>query len=327
MQESKIVLVTGCAGFIGSALSKSLLDIGFVVIGVDNFDPYYAQDIKERNLQTLKNYNNFEFCNIDILEEQQLSKVFENKRIDIIIHLAAKAGVRPSIDQPLLYEKVNVGGTIQMLEQAVRHGIQQFILASSSSVYGNDFGETAVESQTQLNPISPYAASKKSAEMYAHSYFVNYGLNVNVLRFFTAYGPGQRPDMAFMKFVHALNSGSSIKLYGKNMARDFTYVDDIVKGIIASLGYMNGYEIINLGSGKQTKVIDVINLLGALLNKQPNIEIVAQQPGDPDFTCANILKAQSILGYEPEISIKDGLSRFVNWYQNERITLPQEIVD
>ena len=327
MQDLGIVLVTGCAGFIGSALSKSLLILGYEVIGIDNFDPYYAQDIKERNLSALMLFDKFKFYNIDILDETQFTKVFDNNKIYKIIHLAAKAGVRPSIEHPLMYEKVNVGGTIQVLEQAIRHGIKYFILASSSSVYGNDFGDSAIESQTQLNPISPYAASKKSAEMYAHSYFVNYGLNINILRFFTVYGPGQRPDMAFMKFANALNNGAVIKLYGKKMARDFTYIDDIVNGIIASLGRFDGYDIINLGSGKQTKVLDVINLLGKLLNKVPNIEIVEQQPGDPDFTCANILKAQETLNYYPKISIEEGLIQFVNWYQKNGKTLSSTAVD
>jgi len=313
----KTVLVTGCAGFIGSHLCLSLLEDGIKVIGIDNFDPYYDETIKEQNLAHFIQHPSFHFHVVDILDAAVLASVFDLYEVDQIVHLAAKAGVRPSLEQPLIYEKYNVGGTINMLEVAARKNIRHFTLASSSSVYGNDFGEKAVESLTKLSPISPYAASKKSAEMYAHSYYVNYGINVNVLRFFTVYGPRQRPDMAFMKFARAISNNELIYLYGGlKMGRDFTYIDDIIRGVRAALEYSNGYEIINLGSSRKVCVMDVIQLIAREMGKEARVEIIEQQPGDPDFTHADISKAQALLNFRSTIPIEEGIVRFVRWYQS-----------
>jgi UDP-glucuronate 4-epimerase len=313
--DLKRVLVTGCAGFIGSTLTGELLQQGYAVVGIDNFDSYYSREIKERNLASFKDHPSFAFFEADILEEAALNKIFDSFSFDHIVHLAAKAGVRPSLEQPELYHQVNVGGTIQVLEQAARRGVRHFILASSSSVYGNDFGERAVETLTDLKPISPYAESKLKAEQVALVYHKKYGMDINVLRFFTAYGPGQRPDMAFMKFAKAILAGETIQLYGgEQMGRDFTYVGDIVDGIILALNYRNGYEIFNLGSGREVKVAEVIRLLSEVFGKEAVVEEIKVQPGDPVFTLADIRKANDKLGFRLSKKIDCGLQLFSEWY-------------
>jgi UDP-glucuronate 4-epimerase len=315
--DLKRVLVTGCAGFIGSTLTGELLQQGYAVVGIDNFDSYYSREIKERNLASFKDHPSFAFFEADILEEAALSKIFDSFSFDHIVHLAAKAGVRPSLEQPELYHQVNVGGTIQVLEQAARRGVRHFILASSSSVYGNDFGERAVETLTDLKPISPYAESKLKAEQVALVYHKKYGMDINVLRFFTAYGPGQRPDMAFMKFAKAIVEGQPIQLYGgEKMGRDFTYIGDIVSGIIASLAFQRGFEIFNIGSGSRLKVKEVIQQLGNAIGSSQNILSIEQQAGDPDYTWAEIGKAQTLLGYHPIVDFSEGVLRFVHWYKD-----------
>lgn len=307
----KTILVTGCAGFIGSALSAELLGQGYRVVGLDNFDPYYAREIKERNLATFMEHPAFTFFETDILDTAALNQIFDSFSFDHIIHLAAKAGVRPSLDQSELYHQVNVGGTIQVLEQAARKGVKHFILASSSSVYGNDFGEKAVETFINLKPISPYAESKLKAEKIALAYHEKYGIDINVLRFFTAYGPGQRPDMAFMKFVGAIMEGKSIQLYGgEKTGRDFTYIGDIVQGIVLALNYRNGYEIFNLGSGREVKVAKVIQLLSDTLGKSVTVEEIEVQACDPVFTLADISKAKDRLNYRPIVKFQQGIRYF-----------------
>lgn len=313
--DLKRVLVTGCAGFIGSTLTGELLQQGYAVVGIDNFDSYYSREIKERNLASFKDYPSFAFFEADILEEAALSKIFDSFSFDHIVHLAAKAGVRPSLEQPELYHQVNVGGTIQVLEQAARRGVRHFILASSSSVYGNDFGKRAVETLTDLKPISPYAESKLKAEQVALVYHKKYGMDINVLRFFTAYGPGQRPDMAFMKFAKAILAGETIQLYGgEKMGRDFTFVGDIVDGIILALNYRNGYEIFNLGSGREIKVAEVIQLLAETLGKVAKVDEIEVQAGDPVFTLADIRKATSLILYSPLTPIATGIQQFAKWF-------------
>jgi UDP-glucuronate 4-epimerase len=313
--DLKTVLVTGCAGFIGSTLSAALLGAGYQVVGLDNFDPYYAREIKERNLAAFKDHPSFTFFEADILDEAALSRIFDSFSFDHIVHLAAKAGVRPSLEQAELYHQVNVGGTIQVLEQAARKGVKHFILASSSSVYGNDFGERAVETLTDLKPISPYAESKLKAEQVALEYHEKYGMDINALRFFTAYGPGQRPDMAFMKFAKAIVEGKPIQLYGgEKMGRDFTYVNDIIAGITAAIHYQDGYCIFNLGSGRETKVHEVISLIGQGLGQVQLVEVIGQQPCDPVFTCADISKAKEVLQYAPATTIEKGIELFIQWH-------------
>lgn len=307
----KTILVTGCAGFIGSALTGELLRKEFRVIGLDNFDSYYAREIKDRNLAAFKDHPCFTFFELDILDESAISRIFDSFSFDHIVHLAAKAGVRPSFDQAKLYHQVNVGGTIQVLEQAVRKRVEHIILASSSSVYGNDFGERAIETMTDLKPISPYAESKLKAEQAALEYHKKYGMDINVLRFFTVYGPGQRPDMAFMKFAKAIMEDKPIHLYGgEKMGRDFTYIEDIVQGIILALNYRNGYEVFNLGSGREVKVVEVIQLLSEALGKKAIIEEIELQAGDPVFTLADIQKAKEYLNYQPYTSLTEGIILF-----------------
>jgi UDP-glucuronate 4-epimerase len=309
--DLKTVLVTGCAGFIGSTLSGKLLHQGYAVVGIDNFDPYYPREIKERNLSAFQNHASFRFYEADVLDEYALEKFFEAHSFDHVVHLAAKAGVRPSLDQPLLYERVNVNGTENVLKQCARRGVKHFILASSSSVYGNDFGARAVETLTDLRPISPYAVSKLRAEQLALKYHQMYGMDMNVLRFFTAYGPGQRPDMAFMKFAKAILEGKPVQLYGgEKMGRDFTYIEDIINGIILALSYRNGYEIFNLGSGREVKVAAVIRLLAETLGKEALVEEIEVQAGDPVFTLADISKAKRLLKYLPEVEFSQGIRYF-----------------
>jgi UDP-glucuronate 4-epimerase len=304
-------LVTGCAGFIGSNLTKVLLERGFKVIGIDNFDPFYAREVKERNLSVFIHHPSFTFYEADILDDAALCKIFDTHQFDHVIHLAAKAGVRPSLLQPELYERVNVGGTINVLEQAARTSVRHFTLASSSSVYGNDFGERAVETLTDLKPISPYAVSKLKAEQIALKYHQQYGMDINVLRFFTAYGPGQRPDMAFMKFAKSIMEGNPIQLYGgEKMGRDFTNIGDIVNGILLSLNYSNGYEIFNLGSGREVKVAEVIRLLSDAIGKEAIVEEIEVQAGDPLFTLADVSKAKHRLNYEPKVGLIQGIRYF-----------------
>lgn len=282
------------------------------MVGIDNFDPYYAREIKEHNLSSFIRHPSFTFHEADILDVAALDKIFGAHPFDHIVHLAAKAGVRPSLLQPELYEQVNVGGTINILEQAAKMKVRNLVLASSSSVYGNDFGERAVESQDNLRPISPYAFSKLKAEQVAFKYQQQFGMDINVLRFFTAYGPGQRPDMAFMKFAKAIMESRPIQLYGgEKMGRDFTYIGDIVNGILLSLNYSNGYEIFNLGSGREVKVSEVIRLLSDALGKEAIVEEIEVQAGDPVSTRADIQKAGRMLGYQPNMGLQMGVELFV----------------
>jgi UDP-glucuronate 4-epimerase len=314
------ILITGCAGFIGSALCRQLLKIGGVkLVGIDNFDTYYSEEIKRENLVGIMGDTSFEFQEMDILDEVAMAGLFSAHRFSCVIHLAAKAGVRPSLQFPILYEKVNAGGTLSLLEAARKAGVAHLILASSSSVYGNNFGNVARECDPTSSPISPYAASKKSAELYAYFYSNNYGMDINVLRFFTAYGPSQRPDMAMQKFARKLIAGESIELYGGDkIGRDFTYIDDVVNGIIAAIKFREGFQVINIGSGREIKVKDAIMIMGEALDIIPNVREVASQPGDPEFTLSDISRARELLGYEPAVSIEEGIKRFVGWYLQKR---------
>lgn len=294
------ILVTGCAGFIGSHLIENLLKEGHVIIGVDNFDEYYSREIKEQNIASALQSFNFHFEEGDILDTDFLQKLFLIYKIDIVIHLAAKAGVRSSFEQAESYFKVNTYGTRNIFEVSCKNGVRQFVYASSSSVYGEVQGEKAIEDVTPLNPLSPYAESKVEAEKFIQQFQRSVGFDVNVLRFFTVYGERQRPDMAFQKFKRQILNGETIELYGEKMSRDFTPIEKIVKGIVSSLDYKNGYEVFNLGSGERVLVKDMILKIGEGLGVQPQIEVVQQQKGDPSFTLASIEKAKNLLGYTIE---------------------------
>ena len=309
------ILITGAAGFIGSHLSERLLQEGSRIICLDNLDTFYDPQIKRENLKPLFANNNFTMIEGDIRDLKLLTDIFEGNRIDIIVHIAARAGVRPSIKEPLLYYDVNVRGTTNLLEMAKNYHVKKFIFASSSSVYGENKKVPFSEDDNVDYPISPYAATKKAGELISFTYHHLYGIPVSCLRFFTVYGPRQRPEMAIHKFTRLIYEGRSIPVYGDGTSRrDYTYIDDIILGITASVNAELGYEIINLGESKTIKLTELISLIEENLQKKAIIEWLPDQPGDVPVTFADISKARRLLGYAPCIDIKEGAGRFVEWF-------------
>ena len=309
------ILITGAAGFIGSHLSERLLQEGSRIICLDNLDTFYDPQIKRENLKPLLSNNNFTMIEGDIRDLKLLTDIFEGNRIDIIVHIAARAGVRPSIKEPLLYYDVNVRGTTNLLEMAKNYHVKKFIFASSSSVYGENKKVPFSEDDNVDYPISPYAATKKAGELISFTYHHLYGIPVSCLRFFTVYGPRQRPEMAIHKFTRLIYEGKSIPVYGDGTSRrDYTYIDDIISGITASVNTELGYEIINLGESKTVKLTELISLIEENLQKKALIEWLPDQPGDVPVTFADIGKARRLLGYTPCIDIKEGAGRFVEWF-------------
>lgn len=317
----KTYLVTGGAGFIGSSLTEKLLNEGNRVIAIDNFCDYYSPLLKEKNIKDFLDNPNYKLYRTDIRNSEDIKKIFSDNKIDVIVHLAAMAGVRPSIENPLLYQEVNGMGTQNILESAKLNNIKSLVMASSSSVYGNCKEIPFRENMIVDFAISPYAATKKSNEVMAHVYHKLNNMNIIMLRFFTVYGPKQRPDLAINKFTRLMLEGKSIPMYGDGTtSRDYTYIDDIVDGIIKSCDYVenndNVYEIINLGSNNPISLKEMINTIGEVLNIKPNIEVLPMQPGDVDRTYADITKANKLLGYNPSITFKEGIEKFVEWYKN-----------
>ena len=309
------ILITGAAGFIGSHLSERLLQEGSRIICLDNLDTFYDPQIKRENLKPLLANNNFTMIEGDIRDLKLLTDIFEGNRIDIIVHIAARAGVRPSIKEPLLYYDVNVRGTTNLLEMAKNYHVKKFIFASSSSVYGENKKVPFSEDDNVDYPVSPYAATKKTGELISFTYHHLYGIPVSCLRFFTVYGPRQRPEMAIHKFTRLIYEGKSIPVYGDGTSRrDYTYIDDIISGITASVNTELGYEIINLGESKTIKLTELISLIEENLQKKAIIEWLPDQPGDVPVTFADINKARRLLGYAPCIDIKEGAGRFVEWF-------------
>ncbi|MEJ7693038.1 NAD-dependent epimerase/dehydratase family protein [Daejeonella sp.] len=309
----KRILITGAAGFIGSNLVRSLLKDGrYWVIGFDNFDPFYPRAEKEKNISPFEGDRNFRFYEGDIRHRADLDALDD---IDVIVHLAAKAGVRPSIKDPILYQEVNVGGTQNLLEFARRRDIKQFVFASSSSVYGINENVPWSEDD-KLMPISPYASSKLSCEMLGHVYSHLYGIRFLALRFFTVYGPGQRPDLAIHKFFKSIINDQPIPVFGDgSTSRDYTYVEDTVKGIEAAISYESSdFEIINLGNHRTITLQDLITSIEASCGKKAVIDRQPEQPGDVPQTYANIHKAQKLLKYHPSTDLKMGLDNFYSWY-------------
>lgn len=316
----KTYLITGGAGFIGSTLAEKLLEQGFNVIVVDNFCDFYDPKIKERNIKKCLENENYKLYRTDIRNKEELSKVFIENKIDAVIHLAAMAGVRPSIEDPILYQEVNGIGTQNILECAKKNNVNKLVMASSSSVYGNCKEVPFKEDFVVDYAISPYAATKKSNEVMAHVYHHLYNMNIIMLRFFTVYGPKQRPDLAINKFTKLMLDSKKIPMFGDGTtSRDYTYVDDIVNGIIKSLEYVENnnkvYEIINLGNSNPTSLKEMINTIGEVLGVTPDIEQLPMQPGDVERTYADISKAKRLLGYEPKTSFKEGIQKFVEWYR------------
>lgn len=313
-------LVTGAAGFIGSHLTERLLRDGWTVVGVDSFDPFYDPRIKRRNLAGCLSHPAFRLVEGDIRDQASMERAVEPDT-DAIVHLAARAGVRPSIAEPALYADVNINGTVTLLEIARQRGIPKFVFASSSSVYGNNQKVPFSEDDNVDFPISPYAATKKAGELICHTYHHLYGLAITCLRFFTVYGPRQRPDLAIHKFARLIEDGKPIPVYGDGtMMRDFTYIDDILNGIMAAIDRCCGYEIYNLGESQPIGLSDLIAELEHALGKKAIRQYLPVQPGDVDRTYADVAKAEAHLDYRPSTDIRTGLARFVEWFRAERNT-------
>jgi len=311
------VLVTGAAGFIGSHLCERLLRDGRQVLGVDNFDDFYDPQIKRHNIAGCLENDNFELVEADIRDRTAMNDVVASG-VDIIVHLAARAGVRPSIDQPLLYADVNVNGTIVLLEAAKEQRTGKFIFGSSSSVYGNNKKVPFSEDDNVDFPISPYAATKKAGELICHTYHHLYEMSITCLRYFTVYGPRQRPDLAIHKFARLIGQGKPISIYGDGtMSRDFTYIDDIIEGTVAAMEKCGGFHIYNLGESRPITVNDLVAEIEKALGKKAIKEYVPPQPGDVERTYADVIKAVNELGYNPSTNIADGLARFVAWLKDE----------
>jgi UDP-glucuronate 4-epimerase len=310
-------LITGGAGFIGSHVCERLLEAGHSVWAFDDLNAFYAPELKRRNLHNLQALAKpFEFVHGDLTDRAALEELFSSVRFDQIIHLAARAGVRPSLEEPALYQRVNVEGTVNLLETARLRGVKKVIIASSSSVYGVNSKVPFSETDPIVSPISPYAASKLACEALGHVYHHVYGLDVVMLRFFTVYGPRQRPDLAIYKFANLIQRGEPIPVFGDgSTARDYTYVSDTLAGIIACTGKEFGYQIYNLGESQTVKLNRLIELLEKALGRKAIIKRLPPQPGDVPLTCADITKAREQLGYQPQIQIEQGISLFADWFR------------
>lgn len=320
----KTFLITGGAGFIGSTLSKQLLKNNEKVIIIDNFCNFYNPNIKEKNIDNIKNNTNFKLYKVDIRDRLSIKKVFDENKIDVVVNLAAMAGVRPSIENPVLYQEVNCLGLQNILEEMKLHNVKNGVFASSSSVYGNCKEVPFKEDMIVDYAISPYAATKKANEVMAHVYHKLYDMNIVMLRFFTVYGPKQRPDLAINKFTKLMIEGKKIPMFGNgNTSRDYTYIDDIVDGIIKSCEFCllnkNVYEILNLGNSNPISLIDMIKIIGETLEIEPNIKQLPMQAGDVETTFADITKAKKLIGYEPKTPFRNGIKKFVEWYKEEII--------
>jgi len=309
------ILITGGAGFIGSNIAKKLMDRGDKVVIIDNFNDYYDPKLKRDRIKIyLKGYK-FKLYKGDIRDTKLIEKIFKKERIDKVVHLAAMAGVRNSLRDPKLYFDVNVMGSLNLLEAAVRHKIKNFVFASSSSVYGNNKKLPFSESDPVDTPISPYAASKKSDELIAHTYHHIYGLNITALRFFTVYGPWGRPDMALFLFTDAITRGKPIKVFNHGkMSRNFTYVDDIATGTIKVLDKAKGYGVMNIGGDREETLLRYIQVLEKNLGRRAKKRMVPMQPGDVPKTVADIRKLRR-LGWKPTTRIEEGIKNFVEWYK------------
>jgi len=310
-------LVTGGAGFIGSHVCERLLQLGHSVWAFDDLNDFYLPEIKRKNIRDLQSLAKpFDFVQGDLLDPAALEELFSSVKFDQIIHLAARAGVRPSLEQPALYQRVNVEGTVNLLETARKCGVKKCIIASSSSVYGVNSKVPFSEADPIFQAISPYAASKLACEALGHVYHHVYGFDVVMLRFFTVYGPRQRPDLAIYKFARLIQQGEAIPMFGDgSTARDYTYVTDTLQGIIACTQKEFGYQIYNLGESQTVKLSRLIELLENALGRKARIERLPLQPGDVPLTCADIRKAREQLGYSPQVPIERGIGLFANWFK------------
>ncbi len=312
------IILTGCAGFIGSHLSEKLLSDGNTIIGIDNFDDFYPRAIKEQNLKNQLSSSLFTLLEKDLCNKDTFNAL--PKDIDIVIHLAAKAGVRPSISNPVGYINNNIIATQNLLKWMEENNINKFIFASSSSVYGNNLKVPFSENDVADKPISPYAFTKRSCELLNYTYHQLYGISIINLRLFTVYGPRQRPDLAIRKFVELIKNNNPVTIYGDgNTGRDYTYVDDIVRGISGAIEYLkknnNVFETINLGNSEPVSLSQLIDTIYELLGKEKNIIHTSMQQGDVNYTYSDIQKAGQLLNYRPETALKTGLKNFINWYE------------
>lgn len=317
MNSDKLnIVVTGGAGFIGSHLIDRLLADGHTVTNVDNFDPFYDESIKRENVKGHLEYDSYTLYEIDIRDKKGLDEAISNNT-DVIVHLAAKAGVRPSIQDPITYQEVNVTGTQNMLEVAREKEITQFIFASSSSVYGKNPNVPWKEDDAVLQPISPYASTKVSGELLGHVYSHLYNIRFLALRFFTVYGPRQRPDLAIHKFLKLISEGKEITLYGDGSTRrDYTYIDDIIDGVMAAIEYKGSdYEVINLGNNQTVELLELVEAIEEASGITAKKTLGPEQPGDVKQTWADVTMAEKLLGYEADYSIHKGLSIFTEWYE------------
>jgi len=318
----KKVLVTGGAGFIGSNVAEYLLERGDDVVIVDEINDYYDQKIKEGNLRLLQRMvegqeGRLTIYKGDICDESFMLDMFEKERPGWVCHMAARAGVRPSIQDPFIYIHSNIRGTTNLMELCHKFGVQNFVFASSSSVYGGSSSTYFSEEENVDNPVSPYAASKKACELLSYTYHHLYKLNVSALRFFTVYGPRGRPDMAPFKFIDRVSRGLEIQQFGDgSSSRDYTYISDIVDGVVRAIDRPHPYEVFNLGKGNGTSLKEFIDLVQKHVGKSADIKIMPDQPGDVPYTCADVSKAYRLLGYKAQIPFEEGIRRTAKWYKD-----------
>jgi UDP-glucuronate 4-epimerase len=311
------VLLTGGAGFIGSHVAERLLARGDRVVALDNFNDFYDPALKRRNAAALAAAG-AEIVTGDIRDRERVQELFERGRFDALVHLAALAGVRPSVEDPLAYADVNVQGTLVLLEELRTRPQTRFVFASSSSVYGANERVPFREDDEIHHPVSPYAATKRAGELLCWTYHHLFGIPTACLRFFTVYGPRQRPEMAIAKFVRAVLAGKPIPFYGDGTTRrDYTYIDDIVQGVVAALDRCAGYEIYNLGESETTSLSELVEQIGALCGRAPVLDRQPLQPGDVLITFADVSKARARLGYQPTTPVAEGLRRYVAWYRSQ----------
>jgi UDP-glucuronate 4-epimerase len=315
------ILITGGAGFIGSHLVERLLGEGdWRVTVVDDFNDFYSPSIKRENISAHLSHPNFRLIEADIRETPALTNTFADRKYDCLVHLAARAGVRPSLKEPRLYVETNVNGTVNLLELARAHGVKQFVFGSSSSVYGVNPKVPFSEDDPIFNPISPYAATKAAGELICHAYAHLYDMRIVCLRFFTVYGARQRPDLAIHKFAKLISEGKPIPVFGDGTTRrDYTYVDDIIAGVRAAIDYdQTNYEVINLGESRTVELRELIALIETELGRRAQIDRQPPQPGDVPQTFADISKARQLLRYDPQTQIEDGIRQFVEWFKRKQ---------
>ena len=312
-------LITGGAGFIGSTLADKLLTEGHKIFVIDNFNDYYDVKLKEANVAPNLENPNYQLYRGDICDRELVEEIFKDNSIDKVVHIAAQAGVRPSIEKPLEYVRSNIDGTINILENMKKFDVKKIVFASSSSVYGNCTAEKFSEDLKVTEPISPYAASKSACEQFLYTYSKLFGINAVCLRFFTVYGPKQRPDLAIRKFIELIEADKRIPVYGDGTTmRDYTFIDDIISGICSAIDYdKTPYEIINLGGGSPVTLNEMISTIEDVLGKKAVIDRLPMQPGDVDKTVSDITKARNLLNYNPQTSFREGIEKFVQWRRNK----------